>query len=1750
MGKARCSWFRLQLLATLLLLFMATVADAATVSGTVTNNSGKTGRIYIAGQWSGGGDAGWGVSIPSGATTYAIRGVQDGTYTVRAFIDTQSSGTQFANDPVGTSAQFNVSGGTNVSFVDVTLNNPPAVPLQQPGNVTVVNGDGGVLVMWDPARDVNGRIIATSHQVYWSTGPNPGPSNTTGGGTSGNIPHSGDANAYFKAFPNNTQLYFAVTAKLGGSETAPVNANTGAQVVVGPKSGGTTISGTVTSSGATLGASTPLYIAVAGSTGAPQYVGLVAAPSASQAYSIPGVLPGNYGIYAIVDMNNNGIIDLGDLTNTSGNGAPVTVGSTAVTGANVALVGANAAITVQTEHAKQGTSEWYSLSLEVGENKKRPVNSAVSGPNITTTDMALNNRGTLEARPNLSTRPTLSPAPDTYSFALEYSDGTTTGASPLTAPVTGIVDSFATATSPVGYVPYPFSSGNFTWSAPASPPTPYTYSFWLNVPGFSDDGFYNMPSSTTSATYTAFTGYIDGNNYSWSVSVKDSLGNSARSDVNFTPTSNPVITGFTPTSGVPGTQVTITGLNFDTTPTKNTVNFNSSNLATVISATSTQLVVTVPAGAATGPISVFNQTSSKSGNSTAPFTVVTPITFSGTVKDSAGVNLSGATVTMVGSSITATTDASGNFTINIPGNTDSVLTISKTGYVTEYSGIINSPSNISGRIFTLYDAATLTGWGLQSGKGVLVGFVKSQTLNGSQNLAGAQVSITSSNPAATYTVLYDDGVLDKPVAGSATSATGRFYVLNVAAGATLTMTASKAGVTFTPRQLTAYPDSVTYSVIVGTDTQAPVVTSFSAQTPVNSLTVPITPLAATDNVGVAGYVITESNTPPGIGAAWSASAPASYTFTNSAAPDGSYTLYAWAADAAGNVSLPVSQTVVIDRIAPVTTANPAGGTQTVPINVTLTANEPATIYYTTNGAAPTTSSASFTDSVGNVAKGPIAISTTTTLQYFARDLAGNNGTIQTQVYSYGTPTTTSLAISGQPATYTGAASALTMTATVTSTTTPTGQVTFTVDGAAVATVPLTGGVASTTSSITFTGGAHAVVANYLGDSTVTPPFAASSGNSSFTVAKAAQTITVITPAPASAAYNTPFTVAASAPAGLITYSSGSPAICTNSGATFTMVSGTGNCVVQYDQIGDNNYNAAPQVTSSTTATQAAQASVTVTTPTTAYYGQTGLAAVAAGGSGTGAYTYSAGASTACSVNSATGALTITSGTGTCSVTATKLADTNYSISAVSAASTITISKASQTITFAALAPKNTIDPPFNLTATASSGLPVSYASSNTAVATVSGSTVTLVGVAGTAIITASQAGDANYLAATDVTQSLTVTVGQTITVTSAPATADFNSQFTVVASSNSGLTVAYSSGSPSICTNSGATFTMLTGTGTCIVQYDQAGNGIFDPAPRVTSSVTAAKIAQSAVTVAAPAGAIYSQTGLSAVASGGNGTGAYSYSSGTSTACSVNATTGALTITSGTGTCSITATRQGDTNYIDSSASTPGTVAISKASATVTLSALNQTYNGAALAATAVTSPAGLTVNTTYAGSSTAPANAGTYAVVATINDANYQGSATGNLVIARAAATVTLSNLTQTADGTPKGVTITTSPASLAVNVTYNTSAAIPTTAGSYNVVAAITDPNYQGSAAATLNVLSYGDIAGGTSGQFDNAVNIVDAYNYLLISLKLTPPPAYTGNLLLAPIVAGKPTAVPGSRSVNILDVRAMLEHVAGLW
>src|SRR5690606_26195040 len=98
-----------------------------------------------------------------------------------------------------------------------------------------------------------------------------------------------------------------------------------------------------------------------------------------------------------------------------------------------------------------------------------------------------------------------------------------------------------------------------------------------------------------------------------------------------------------------------------------------------------------------------------------------------------------------------------------------------------------------------------------------------------------------------------------------------------------------------------------------------------------------------------------------------------------------------------------------------------------------------------------------------------------------------------------------------------------------------------------------------------------------------------------------------------------------------------------------------------------------------------------------------------------------------------------------------------------------------------------------------------------------------------------------------------------------------------------------------------------------------------------------------------------------------------------------------------------------------------------------------------------------------------------TYDVFVQVDDPNYGGSATATLTINKATATVTLTDLNQTYDGTPRPASATTMPPALPVVFTYSgggygPSATPPTNAGSYTVQATIDHQNYQGSTTDTL--------------------------------------------------------------------------------
>ncbi|NDF17904.1 MAG: hypothetical protein EB079_08080, partial [Verrucomicrobia bacterium] len=162
--------------------------------------------------------------------------------------------------------------------------------------------------------------------------------------------------------------------------------------------------------------------------------------------------------------------------------------------------------------------------------------------------------------------------------------------------------------------------------------------------------------------------------------------------------------------------------------------------------------------------------------------------------------------------------------------------------------------------------------------------------------------------------------------------------------------------------------------------------------------------------------------------------------------------------------------------------------------------------------------------------------------------------------------------------------------------------------------------------------------------------------------------------------------------------------------------GSGPYIVEY-----GNPNAVITFSGSKTlSVQQASQTITFNTLPSKTFGDAAFNLTATGGGSGNPVTYSSSNTNVATVSGST--LTVV-GAGTTTITAEQAGNSNYS-AATAVSRTLTVSQASQTITFNTLSAKTFGDAAFSLTATGgASGNAVTYSSSNTNVATVSGSTV-------------------------------------------------------------------------------------------------------------------------------------------------------------------------------------------------------------------------------------------------------------------------------------------------------------------------------------------------------------------------------------------------------------------------------------------
>ncbi len=207
----------------------------------------------------------------------------------------------------------------------------------------------------------------------------------------------------------------------------------------------------------------------------------------------------------------------------------------------------------------------------------------------------------------------------------------------------------------------------------------------------------------------------------------------------------------------------------------------------------------------------------------------------------------------------------------------------------------------------------------------------------------------------------------------------------------------------------------------------------------------------------------------------------------------------------------------------------------------------------------------------------------------------------------------------------------------------------------------------------------------------------------------------------------------------------------------------------------------------------------------------------------------------CALN---GSLVHLTGAGQCTVTASQDGNADYN-AATPVARTFAIAKAGQQIIFNAPADKKFGDADFNVTATASSQLTVSFAAIGNC--TVSGTLVHLTG-AGQCSVTASQDGNADYSAATPLARAFQIAkADQQISFNALSNKTVGDADFNVSAAASSNLAVAFAAGGS--CTLTGA-LVHLTGAGQCTITASQDGDANFNPAAAVARTFAIAKADQ------------------------------------------------------------------------------------------------------------------------------------------------------------------------------------------------------------------------------------------------------------------------------------------------------------------
>ncbi len=598
--------------------------------------------------------------------------------------------------------------------------------------------------------------------------------------------------------------------------------------------------------------------------------------------------------------------------------------------------------------------------------------------------------------------------------------------------------------------------------------------------------------------------------------------------------------------------------------------------------------------------------------------------------------------------------------------------------------------------------------------------------------------------------------------------------------------------------------------------------------------------------------------------------------------------------------------------------------------------------------------------------------------------------------------------------------------------------------------------------------------------------AADQESQSFNVTKGQQTITFDPFNPSTISYGSvPLDIIASSSSGLdLNLGSSNTDIAQIIGGQLYIL-GIGTATITASQNGNSFFDAASDVSHDITITKGDQ-TIDFSSIDLKTFGDPDFDVAATGGNSENGITFSSDNESVATVSGNTISIV---GAGTATITASQLGDDLYN-NAIDVDQILTVNKAGQSINFSELSARTFGDADFDLSATSGdSGNPVQFSSSNVQVATIFGTTVTIVG-AGETTITAEQDGNANYNDALPVERILTVNkADQSITFETLVGKIFGDPDFSLTGSASSGLDLSYTSSNENVATIAGSTITIV-GAGETTITADQAGNTNYNPAFNIQQSLTVEKADQE-VTFGELSDKTFGDEDfeLSAISTSGLDV---TYSSSNE---DIAIITGNIISIIGAGTTSIIASQDGNSNYNYSE--TEQLLTVNKASQTITFSALvDRTFGDTNFELSAISS-SGLSVSysssdqnvVTMTGTTVSIVGAGTASITASQSgneDYNIAPDVIQPVTISKADQIITFNEIPDFTLGVDDPITLV-AQASSALNVTF-------TIEGPATIEGSVLTPNSSGTVTVTA--------AQEGSSNYNPAIDVVRTFDVLDLS------------------------------------------------